>query len=102
MKVVIEVSPEESDKILETFETSILKTEIEDASDVETVIATIFKSFIVNVSGSLAEMSISCLKNIIETSSIYQGLSSKFDLSELWEFDNVESEEEYENKILDE
>lgn len=102
MKVVIEVSPEESDKILETFETSILKTEIEDASDVETVIATIFKSFIVNVSGSLAEMSISCLKNIIETSSIYQGLSSKFDLSELWEFDNIESDEEYENKILDE
>lgn len=102
MKVVIEVSPEESDKILETFETSILKTEIENASDVETVIATIFKSFVVNVSRSLAEMSISCLKNIIETSSIYQGLASKFDLSELWEFDNIESDEEYENKILDE
>lgn len=99
MKVVIEVSPEESDKILETFETSILKTEIEDVSDVETIIATIFKSFIVNVSGSLAEMSISCLKNIIETSLIYQGLVSKFDLSELWEFDNTESEED---KILDE
>lgn len=102
MKVVIEVSPEESDKILETFETSILKTEIEDASDVETIITTIFKSFVVNVSGSLAEMSISCLKNIIETSSIYRGLSSKFDLSELWEFDNTESDAEYENKILDE
>ena len=102
MKIIAETSPEETQAILDSFESQVLETEIKDASDIETIVANIFKALIINASGSLAEMIISCLREIIESNEIYKSLATKFDLSQVWEFEIQESEEEYENRILDE